>query len=515
MQDLQDLWQAEQQESRRRSLQQAVPADANPAAATDLGTTCLQWQSVELKGLDLLSAGQKQTLLDALPAGCVTAQRLGELTRLITAMFLQQGYFRINLDSSHVGRTLTWTVRPARVAAIRNATSLNTASLFPGLIGEPVNVHDLDQGLEQANRLPGHHVTMDVYPDRNGDVVIALTDVPAGAVHGSIGWNNFGPGSTGRAQAVAQFSVSNPTGLADSLAFNATSTLHTDPSRYSRSAGALYSIPFGHWTFSALGGASVYRTLASLVIHTVRLDGNSWFAGLRGEYVFSRDGAHISSAYGQLTRVVVESRFMGSTLAIQSASLTTLAAGLNHTALVGRNVLGANLEYKQGLSWLGADKDAPGSGLPVSQFRKTTTSLSWSHAYQAYRQTLRFDHVLAAQYSADNLPPIEQMGITDRGSIRGFRNTYLTGDYGFYLRQTVSSPQHVASGMFSPYLGLDAGRVRQHGGQWRGAVSGTLGVAFDRKPWSADLAFSKGRTFAQFSGDAWDTEFMAQVVARF
>ncbi|MFT0171443.1 ShlB/FhaC/HecB family hemolysin secretion/activation protein [Paraburkholderia mimosarum] len=515
MQDMQDLGQVQQQESRRRSLQQSVPASESPTVATGQGAACLQWDTVEVKGLDLLSPGQKRTLLDALPTDCVTAQKLGGLTRLIAAMFLQQGYFRINLDEDHVGRALIWTVRIAKVAAIRNDSSMNTASLFPGLIGKPVNVHDLDQGLEQANRLPGHRVTMDVYPDQNGDVIVALTDVTTGAVHGSMGWNNLGSGNTGRSQVDAEINLSNLVGLVDNLTINVTSTPHIEPSHYNRSAGALYTIPWGRWTFSALGGTSAYRTSTALAIHTVRLDGASWFAGLRGEYVLSRDGAHISSAYGQLTREVVESRFMGTAVALQSASLTTVAIGLNHTALAGRNVLGANLEYKQGLPWLGADKDVPGSGLPVSQFRKLTTSLSWSHAYQMSSQMIRFDHVLAAQYSADNLPPIEQIGITDRGTVRGFRNTYLTGDYGFYLHQTVSSPLHVASVALSPYLGLDAGRARQHGGEWQGAISGTIGVTFSRTPWSADIALSQGRAFAQFAGDAWETEFMTQVHASF
>ncbi|MEM5421174.1 ShlB/FhaC/HecB family hemolysin secretion/activation protein [Paraburkholderia ferrariae] len=515
MQDMQALWQVQQHESRQKSLQQSVPASESPTVGTGHGAACLPWDTVEVRGLDLLSARQKRTLFDALHTDCVTAEKLGALTRLIAAMFLEQGYFRINLDQGHVGRALIWTVRTAKVAAIRNDTSMNTASLFPGLIGKPVNVHDLDQGLEQANRLPGHRVTMDVYPDQNGDVILALSDVTTGAVHGSMGWNSLGSGRTGRAQVDAEISLSNLVGLADSLTINVTSTLHTEPSYYNRSAGALYTVPYGRWTFSALGGASAYRTSTALAIHTVRLDGGSWFAGLRGEYVLSRDGAHINSAYGQLTREVVESRFMGTAVALQGASLSTVAIGLNHTALFDGNALGANFEYKQGLPWLGADKDVPGSGLPVSQFRKLATSLSWSHAYRISSLVVRFDHELAAQYSADNLPPIEQIGITDRGTVRGFRDTYLTGDYGFYLHQTATSPLHVASVALSPYIGLDAGRARQRGGEWQGAISGTIGVTLDRKPWSANIALSQGRAFAQFSGDACETEFMTQVHASF
>ncbi|MEX3975865.1 ShlB/FhaC/HecB family hemolysin secretion/activation protein [Paraburkholderia caribensis] len=515
LQDMQGQWQEQQQESRRDSLQQPSPNGASPSVPTDGRTTCLRWESVEIRGLDLLSAARKRTLLDLVPTGCLTAQNLGELTRQIAAMFLQEGYFRINVDQDQLDRKLIWTVRPAKVAAIRNATSLNTSSLFPSLMGKPANVHDLDQGLEQANRLPGHQVTMDVYPDHNGDVIISLKDTPTGAVHGLIGWNDFGPDSTGRSQVDGQILVSNPTGLADSLAINATSSLHTDPSRYSRSAGGLYSIPFGHWTFSALGGLSVYRTLAELPLYTIRLDGNSWFAGVRGEYVFSRDSSHISSAYSQLTREVVVSKFLRTVVPIQSPSLTTLGVGLNHTALIGSNVLAANLEYKQGLSWLGSDKDASANGLPASEFKKVTTSLSWTHSLRAYGKTIRFDQVLAAQYSADRLPSIEQLGITDRNSVRGFPNTYLTGDYGFYLHQTASTPLSFASGALRPYLALDTGRARQHGGEWQGAVSSTIGITFDRKPWLTDIALSKGRTFAQLGVDHWDTELMAQVHATF
>lgn len=483
---------------------------------TEQGTACLPWQTMHVHGLDLLSEGRRNAVLAAVPTGCITARGLGELSRLITEMFLQEGYFRIDLDPSQTDRQLTWTVRPAKVTAIRNSTALSSGNLFPGVIGKPVNVRDLDEGLEQANRLAGHHMTMDVYPDEQGNVAIALTDEAHGPVHGSIGWNDFGQDSTGRAQVDAQLSVDNPLGLSDSLGLNAASTIHTDPSHYSRNAGFFYGIPYGYWTFSALGGASVYRTQTQLIYNTVRQDGDSWFAGLRADYVFSRDAAHISSAYGQLMRSAVKSRFMGTTLDIQSPSLATFSIGLNHTALFGGNVLGANVEYKQGLHWLGADQDSPESDLPAAQFKKLAASLSWSHAYRLGARTIRFDHVLVGQYSADSLPSLEQIGITDRSAVRGFRDIYLTGDYGYYLRQTVTSPWPVGDSVISPYLGLDAGRTRQHGGQWQSAVSGTVGITFDKKPWSANIALSRGKAFAQGNGgDAWDTECMAQLRAFF
>lgn len=516
MRDIESVGQSQQQESRQESLLQSSKIDANTEESIVHDTACLRWKSVEVHGLDLLTVQQKREVLDALPANCITVQKLTILSRLITEVFLQQGYFRISLDQGTKGELLVWNVRVGNVSSIKNGTSLRTSNLFPNLIGKPVNIRDLDQGLEQANRLAGHRMTMDIYPEGSGDdVSIVLRDESTGSIHGVVAWNNMGSSSTGRTQISGQVTVSNPTGIADSLSINATSTFHVDPSRYSRSAGVFYSVPYGRWTFSMTGGLSVYRTLAELSINKVRLDGNSWFVGLRSEYTFSRNAMHISSAYGQLTREVVNSLFMGYRVAIQSPSLTTLAFGINHTLFIDGNLIGANVEYKQGLSIIGADENIRDAGFPVAQFKKISTTISRSRTYAIGKREIRLDQTLAGQYSPDVLAQIEKMGISDRGGVRGIRDFYLSGDYGYYLRQTISSRFYVGNGIISPYFGLDVGRARQHEGRWQDAVSGTMGVGFDRGPWSIDLSLSRARVLAEINGDAWSMECAMLMSLRF
>ncbi|WP_142794594.1 POTRA domain-containing protein, partial [Klebsiella pneumoniae] len=78
-------------------------------------------------------------------------------------------------------------------------SGINTSLLFPSLTGKPLKITELEQGLDQANRLKSNHVTMDILPGSEpGGSVIRLVNqrgTPAGF---SLSADNYGQKSTGR-----------------------------------------------------------------------------------------------------------------------------------------------------------------------------------------------------------------------------------------------------------------------------------------------------------------------------
>lgn len=79
-----------------------------------------------------------------------------------------------------------------------------------------LNLRDIEQGMEQINRLRTEPVQIEISPgDREGWSVVTLTALPEWPVTGSVGIDNSGQKNTGTGQLNGVLSFNNPLGLAD------------------------------------------------------------------------------------------------------------------------------------------------------------------------------------------------------------------------------------------------------------------------------------------------------------
>ncbi|GHO33538.1 hypothetical protein MY014_41820 [Escherichia coli] len=82
--------------------------------------------------------------------------------------------------------------------------------------GKVLNLRDIEQGMEQINRLRTESVQIEISPgDREGWSVVTLTALPEWPVTGSVGIDNSGQKNTGTGQLNGVLSFNNPLGLAD------------------------------------------------------------------------------------------------------------------------------------------------------------------------------------------------------------------------------------------------------------------------------------------------------------
>lgn len=518
LQTEQNILRQTHQENRERALrQQSVIGAAADTNAQTADKRCLKWQSIDVRGLELLSPKEREVVNQAVPTECISVAKLNELSRNISQVFLNKGYFRIRITQSNGQKQqLVWDVAPLRVSKINNKTQLSSKALFPNVEGKPVNIRQLDQGLDQANRLSAHQVSMDIYPDQNGGLVVDVVDQPRKAWSGAVQMDYNGQNSTGRARLQAALNLDNLAGLADSLSVYAGTTTAPNHDQYSRYAGVQYSIPYGYWLFSIAASTGAYRADLTLPNSGLRAkrDGHSWQYSLRADRVFSRGSRHISSFYGRLNRTSVVNDFMNSHLASSSYELSSAALGLTHTAIMPMGVVYLDGQYVQGLSILGAsDGENPAIN---PKFKKVLLSADWTHRHSWKNHAFHFNHSLVLQHASHHLPGVEELGLTDGSAVRGFRDAPLSAERGFYLRQTVAMPMTVKNRLLlKPYLGLDYGRGRYADSAWSGALGGTLGMALQLNSWSVDVAAQAGRLDTNQAIDKTSTEVSAKVKYQF
>ncbi len=444
-------------------------------AATDSEECSSEYQRVTLEGITLIDPNQFR-----LPEnGCVSPKAINQLNRDIMAAYIKAGFAATQMDFKTEGDTLIIAVRETKIREITGKSRrVNIATLFPNHKDKPLNVHYLDQGIEQANKVSGNQVSMDIYPHDDGTASVELKNDASKPWFGQITVDNKGNKSN-RAMARLNMGIGSPLGLSDSLYIGAFSQLAQGNADHSRGANLFYSVPYGAWTFSAYGSISDSRTVTKLPSgYQLNYDSLSKAAGVKAERVISRGQKHITYAHMGVDYLNILSEYGGSKIAMQSPKLGVVQAGVSHSQILDNGVWMSDFGVEQGTRMFGA-KDTDLSPF-TSQFTNfvANSTLSQNRRLGQSKWLLRNQHRVSLQHSDDELYSTKQISITERNAVRGFANLTLNGTTGAFLSNTLFARRYLDNGFYiEPYLGVDGGTVKDDDG-WNRAFGGAIGLNF-------------------------------------
>lgn len=124
--------------------------------------------------------------------------RLTRLTDAVSDWYISRGYitsraFLTEQDLS--GGVLHLAVLEGKLQHIRleGVPDRTLKMTFPGLEGKILNLRDIEQGMEQLNRVRQRPVEIEILPgDRQGYSVVNLTATPEFPLSGSVSFDNSG-----------------------------------------------------------------------------------------------------------------------------------------------------------------------------------------------------------------------------------------------------------------------------------------------------------------------------------
>lgn len=500
--DLQQL----QLEQRKRQLERGAfsAAPATPALPQTVAADerCWPLSGTRIGGVTLLDSDKLNTRIKPLLAPCMGVGQINHLLATITAIYVEQGYIASRpylLSAPAAGQSLDIMIDEGYIESIELADQSLPVSLggaFPHMLGQPLNLRDLEQGLDQLNRLRSIDLTADIAPgSQPGASRIILRSRTAGQSRWALGlgMDNLGSASTGRDRNSVSLSVDSPLQLNDLLSLSASDTLNQGD-RYSRNASLYYAIPYGYWTYSAFASHAEYRAPFKLPSATLYSTGITDQLSLRADRVLWRDQSRQLSANLQLAHKDVDSYLENVRLGIQSPTLTVAEAGLNLFWL-DRAVWNLDFTYSQGLRWLGADDDANHAvnNLPKAQFRKYRAGLSQWRNGQFGAQAWQWQSQLNLQYSPDPLPAIEQLLGTDDSAVRGYRVNSASAASGAIWRNTLRLPlRNDWPLQITPRVALDNGWLKaDHGAQSQRLSGASVGLNLGWKNLQVDVDYQR------------------------
>lgn len=375
---------------------------------------------------------------------------------------------------------------------------------FPVQTGEPLNVRDLEQGVEQMNRVPsqsvGTRIEPGTAPDTSEVVIVRRSgDLPQ-RMRGGLTVDNAGSSTLGRTQAAAYLALDNPLGLNDIVTLSGnTNAERTRSDHRSQSAGVSYSLPFGYHTFTVSASRSRFAQNVQGTTVTFLSSGRSSNLDFRWHATVWRSAAAKLGLFAGVGTRRANSYLDDVELLVQRRRTTNAEVGITYRQLFGDAALDLEAGMRKGVSWFGAQDDLPAlEGVPTLRPRIVTLSASYVQPFQIGGHPFRYSGTVRAQLTRDTTLSIDQMAIGSRYTVRGFDgDNVLLAENGYVIRNEWLAPLRIGglpAGFDSAlYLGLDAGRVWGRSdvmlaGRWLAGAA--LGVRATWRGWQADVAIA-------------------------
>lgn len=512
-----DVLQRQQEERTRRDIESALPRERSEAGidtrglrpnvdASGAGPRCHDIDVIAINGAPGLSKAIRDQIDATYSHKCLGVAEIEAILGLITKDYIDRGFVttRAYLPAQDLGKhRLEILVIEGRLGAIKldDGARINPWNVFPPA-GGLLNLRDIEQGIDQVNKLSSNDATLDIQPgDVPGQSTVVIHNAPKRPVHASISADNSGTESTGRNEAGVSLSTDGVLGLNELLLATYRRAQPNDMEHKGSESKSLTAIvPFRWTTFTLSASDSEFVSMVALPTgDALQFRGKSQNTSLRVDQLLYRNQVSRLGVYGNLTLKNSKNYLAGELLGVSSRKLSVLdLGGTGSTALLG-GALSVDLAYSRGLGIAGAlhDQDALPDTAPHAQYGKLTINGNYARPFKVGGLDASFTSSLTGQYAFDTLYGTEQMLIGGPFSVRGFYNNTLSGDHGAYLRNDLSvRPALPLFGQTVPlrlYAGLDVGHVDNRvPGNPDGSLSGyALGVSVNWKKVSLDISATR------------------------
>lgn len=488
-----------EQRQRLEELQQLpgkAPAEAPATSAPD--TRCFTIRTITLEGAEHLDARSREKLLAPYREKCLGVNQLNELLKGITDHYLSRGFVttRAYLPQQDLSSgELKIVVVEGRFEGFDQselASERELAMTFPGGTGDVLNLRDLEQLVDQVNRLPSRQAQMELVPGKEvGGSRVQLKGERSKPWRVSASRNNNGDSTSGEQQAGVGLDWDSPLGLADQFGLRYGQDVVSDHWKHSDNQSLWYSVPYGWWTFNYSYSRNYYRTRNEDAGFAFKYDGDNETHQLGAQRVLFRDDVSKTGVNFGLSHQRTRNYIDDTLLDVSSTHLSEFSLGFNHGRRIGSAFVNADIGWQRGVGAFGAqddDHDAP-HGSPTARYNKYSLTLSYLQPFKLWDEAFSFESLATGQHSEDVLYSPQRISLGGLSSIRGFKDQTLSGDSGYYWRNQLRWRRAVTWEPLLPWVqeygvayAYDVGAIEH--GQYNPGLSGRMsghGVEFSAR----------------------------------
>ncbi|CNI55415.1 ShlB/FhaC/HecB family hemolysin secretion/activation protein [Yersinia bercovieri] len=333
-------------------------------------------------------------------------------------------------------------------------------SAFPARPGNLLDLRDIEQGLENLQRVPTVQASMELIPgDAPGETDIALSWQQSKMWRLAASLDDSGTRSTGRYQGGATLFLDNPLSLSDLFYLSAGGSIKNRGEKGTNNLTGHYSLPFGYWTVGMTASSYDYHQTVAGLNGDYHYSGESENVTLQLSRLLHRNASQKTTfTYDVLTRA--SKNYINDTeVEVQRRRTSAWRVGLQHRHFISQATLDAGISYQRGTRWFGAmpaQEEYVGDATALSKILRLNAQLDIPFTIQ--KQNFHYNLQYQRQSSSTPLTPQDQFSIGGRWSVRGFDGERtLNADRGWTVRNDL--------GWYTPlpghelYVGMDYGEV--------------------------------------------------------
>ena len=486
------------EEERRRRADEDPVIEGVPPLPPSLPPTdqCHDIEIILVEGVSLLDHSDITTVTQPFQNRCLGIDQINEILRELTKLYVDAGYVTTrayipaqDLSTGQLKITVVeGYVEGLKIDGREDDDGFRLQTAFPGLDGRPLNLRDIEQGLDQMNRLKSVTAKMRLEPgSEQGASQVVIEEQKTIPFHLTMAVDNTGSAATGENQRYITLEADNLLRANDylSLQFKGDS-MGSGAESDSDSFSGSWSIPYGYWTLTASASHFRYLSLVQGTSQSFESKGTSRTYEMTVSRRLHRDQDSKTDLDLSLKHKN-DRNFVAGTLLSSSTRRQTIAGiELGHQRRALGGAVDVSIGLEQGLRWFNAKQDLEkDGGEPQAQFRKGLFDLSYQGYLPTEHVTFGYSLTASGQVSRDSLYSGQQIGIGGLYSVRGFKEDTLTGDIGGYVQNEIFAIANLPQGRIkdvigSPtiYLGFDVGALRddredsEESGGMKGWVAG-------------------------------------------
>ncbi|MEY4727040.1 MAG: transporter [Pseudomonadota bacterium] len=489
-------------------------ATPSPRSKPEKGA-CRVIQHIRLEGHPDAMGAQPDQVLRAYLGQCLVAEEVNALLGELNRWYQLKGWTTTRVYAAEQdiqSGDLVLRVVAGRIEGYRFTDQADDERLTHAFAEKPggyLNLRDLEQGLENINRVPSQEAKFQLYPGQEaGTSIVVVEMIEKSRTRWTEMIDNSGNASMGQWRSNTEFAIDNLLGRNDQLAVGYNRNLDRG------TLGALFEGVTANYTLSSgshLWGASlaVFKTDFTLpgINESYLFQTRSKKAGVSYEYLLTRDQSSKYSLLAGLDFTHQRSFTQDIPIDSQYRRLAVAYAGIKGKQYVGNNIFDWQLRADQGSGWLDAMSSISGGTDPRYWAHKAQAN--WTAPLAENQGIWRMS--FQAQNSQNNAPTLAQMYIGSRYNVRGYQDNSLYGGTGAWLRNDLEGrPIRLVPINLTPYVGYDSGHIKSSLQQQvsQHHISGmAVGMRMDWGKVKADFAYtralSRPEEFSNESRERW------------
>lgn len=367
------------------------------------------------------------------------------------------------------GGTLDLTVMPGYVRRIHvdnaRATLWNALPIAPG---DLLNLHDIEQGLENLRRLPTVEADIEITPSDSktapgdSDLLIHWRQNKPFLFSASV--DDSGTRNTGKVIGSLALAWNHLFALNDLLSVSVYRNLGhlgqtADGERGTHSGSFYYGLPLGYSQLEFNHSSSNYSQTVTGLYQSYLYSGESETSDIKFSRLVHRSQQATTSLSAKVWQRSSRNFIEDVEVEVQAQRSAGWELGASHRQFMGRAVLDANLAWRHATGAFHAmaqpnEDESPG----ISRAQLLRADAQLLLPFKLGEQDLQYSGNFRGQWNRTPLPVLDQFSIGGRFTVRGFDGeNMLLGERGWLLRNELALP--LRDSQQALYVGLDHGEV--------------------------------------------------------